>query len=141
MRQVITLLNERNQFLEKFYALNEDEIERMTQGNFDNIDGFYQSRENLLNLIQHIERLIENHLRIEHSEVERDKELKRQAEDALLLRNELVTEILDQDLEIISMIEGAKSKIIRELQVITKGRRVVGSYHSGEKNHALDEEV
>ena len=59
MENIITLLNDKNYHLQKFHELNAAELINFTEGNFDNIEVFYQSRETILDLIRCIDRLIE----------------------------------------------------------------------------------
>ena len=54
--RVVDLLNQKNHYLEKFYALNESEISVMAQGEFENLNSFYQTREQILEVIQYIDR-------------------------------------------------------------------------------------
>ena len=42
MIRLVQLLNEKNHFLEKFYSLNESQINMLQQGMFDDIERFYR---------------------------------------------------------------------------------------------------
>ena len=59
MTRVLTLLNQKNHSLEKFYALNEKELANFLSGNFDNIETFYETREKILDVIKYIDDEIE----------------------------------------------------------------------------------
>jgi hypothetical protein len=134
MDYIIQLLKDRNLHLEKFAQLNESEMLRFDEGNFDNLESFYKSREGILNLVACIDKLIE--------ETECDPALpdakKRQVLDLLTQKNEIVTEILSQDLQILSMIERAKSEIIKELSTVKAGRKALHNYQSGHGAKRID---
>jgi hypothetical protein len=140
MQQLVKLLEERNKCLQSFRALNETEIERMSEGDFGHIDDFYTSREGLLNLISYIEVSLERRLASIPGDARPTDEMRIEIEAHLGLRTELVNLILNQDLKIISMIESQKSTIIRELQSLSKNKKAIGSYKSGERKLQLEEE-
>lgn len=139
MLRIINLLNQKNHFLEKFYSINETELLNFSAGNFDNLEHFYQSREKILSIIRRLDNqidMIQNEDRME--EVENAKQL---VQEALAIKEEYVSRILTQDLNILSCIEQAKSNMIRELQELRRTKRVVGSYRSKTFGNRLDEEV
>ena len=55
--------------------------------------------------------------------------------------DDLVTQILAQDLQILAVIEQTKSDIIRELRTVQAGKKAVGAYKSGDAPNKLDEEA
>ena len=55
MTRIITLMNEKNHYLEKFYSWNEKELKNFLVGSFDNIEVFYNSREKILEIIKYID--------------------------------------------------------------------------------------
>ena len=59
MNAVMTLLNDKNEHLQKFLQLNEAELINFMNGDFDNLEIFYQSRETILDLIRCIDGLVE----------------------------------------------------------------------------------
>jgi hypothetical protein len=142
MNAVMTLLNDKNEHLHKFLRLNETELINFMQGNFDNLEIFYQSRETILDLIRCIDGLVEVALKdnpTAASDVEASdkKDLLR----ILNRKNDLVTQILAQDLQILSVIEQAKSDIIKDLRQVQAAKKAVGAYKSGETKNQLDEEA
>lgn len=139
MLRIVTLLNKKNHFLEKFYTINETELLNFAKSNFDNLESFYQSREKILGLIRYLDEQIEQ-LQSDAS-LEVSDGARRQTAEALAIKEEYVNRILAQDLEILACIEQAKSNIIRELQDIRRTKRVVGSYKTKSFNKRLDEEV
>ena len=57
--RLITLVYEKNHYLEKFYSLNERELVNFLAGNFENLEGFYQSREQILEMIRYVDMQID----------------------------------------------------------------------------------
>jgi hypothetical protein len=137
MLRIVSLLNHKNHYLEKFYSVNETEILNFAKGEFTNLDSFYQTREKILETIAYIDSQIE----AETAEPQTSNADKREISTALAIKEEYVSRILAQDLEILSCIEAAKSSIIRELQDIRKTAKAVGSYRSRTFNNRLDEEA
>jgi hypothetical protein len=142
MDNIINLLKDKNEHLRKFKQLNESELANFSEGNFDNLEIFYNSRETILDLIRCIDGLIDVSLN------ESDLETMPAAEEdrarivqILGQRNDLVTEILAQDLQILSVIEQTKSDIIKELRQVQSARKAVGAYKSGSMSNQLDEKA
>lgn len=139
MHRIIELLQEKNNYLEKFYSLNEDELLNFNEGNFDNLDHFYQTREGILRTVNYIDVEIEK-CEI-HPALEFSMETREAVREALAVKDEYVSRILAQDLEVISCIERAKSAIIRELQDVRKNRKAVSGYKSSRPAPRLNEEA
>lgn len=138
MLRIIDLLNHKNHYLEKFYSLNETEILNFSKSDFAHLEDFYQEREKILETIRYIDAQIDT----EQTQIfEVSANDKRALTEALAIKEEYVSRILAQDLEILSCIESAKSTIIRELQDIRKARKAVGSYKSKSFYNRLDEEA
>lgn len=140
MTRIITLMNEKNHYLEKFYSLNEKELKNFLVGSFESIEYFYNSREKILEIIKYIDAQTEQEqIRLAQELVaESDKlEIRR----ALLIKDQYVERILEQDLQILSCIEATKNNLIKELQGISKNKKAVGGYKSKTFNHRLDEEA
>jgi hypothetical protein len=138
MIRIIELVNQKNHFLEKFYSLNENELINFAQGEFDNLESFYSSREKILEMIKYIDDQL-NKTQINTTETTSEDKL--ELKSALAIKDEYVSRILEQDLEILAHIESAKSEIIRELQDLKRNRKIVGSFKSKTFNRRLDEEV
>jgi hypothetical protein len=141
MLRIINLLQEKNHYLEKFYSLNENEIINFSQGNFDGLEVFYNTREKILEILKYIDGQLDQ---VQNSFEELSTigtEDRRQIKEALAIKDEYVSRIIDQDLEVLTCIEAAKSNIIRELQDVRRVRKAVGGYKSPTFNKRLDEEV
>lgn len=138
MQRIISLVHQKNHFLEKFYSLNENELLNFSTGNFNNLENFYTSREQILELIKYIDDEL-NSTGTEKIELNSDDKVDMKA--ALAIKDEYVNRIIAQDIEILTHIESAKSEIIRELRELQKNRKIVGSYKSKTFDRRLDEEV
>lgn len=140
MSQVLSLLEEKNKNLAKFYQMNEIEMTRIAEGNFDELESFYRNREGILDLIRTIDTLTEVASK-ETMVKDIDDNQRIQVMDLLDQKNELVTQILEQDLRILSLIEQAKSNIIKELGQVRLARKAISGYQSGTTKTQLDEEA
>ena len=138
MSRIITLINQKNHYLEKFYSANEIEILNFVGGDFSNLENFYQNREKILEMIKYIDGQIDA-ASAEGKELTASE--RKEVTEGLAIKDEYVNRILGQDLEILATIEEAKSSIIRELQDVRKTRKVVGSYRSKTFHKIIDEEV
>ncbi len=142
MDTIINLLQDKNYHLGKFLELNESELLNFTEGNFDNLEVFYQSRETILDLVRCIDRLIEAAANTEGAfESKVSDQSKKDMVNAMNSKNDLVQQILAQDLQILSVIEQAKSQIIRELRTVQAGKKAIGHYKHGEAPAKFDEEA
>lgn len=132
MERIIALLREKIHYLEKFYAVNEHELINFGEGNFDQVEEFYKVRDKILDMVSSIDLIIvEENARVVIESL--TEEIKNEVEALLKAKDEWVTSILAQDLQIISYIEKEKSNIIRELREVTQARRVVGAYARSEQ--------
>ena len=141
MDTIINLLKDKNYHLEKFLQLNEGELLNFTEGNFDGLEIFYQSRETILDLVRCIDRLVEAAAAAEQDTLSVSDAFKREMVSCMNMKSDLVTRILAQDLQILSVIEQEKSSIIKELRTVQAGKKAVGAYKSGDPRGKLDEEA
>lgn len=141
MHRIVQLLQEKNQHLEAFHQLNSEEMEGFIQGNFANLERFYSSREALLEMI----RIVDSQIDDAQAQMEDHAQIEDQTKAIVLKafneKNDLVQKILAQDLQILSVIERAKSEIIRELSKVRSSKKAVGAYHSGNSTKGIDEEI
>lgn len=138
--KLVELLDEKNQYLEKFFELNEAELHNFADGLFDNVEVFYQSREKILDIVRCIDGLVDDEVAALKDHVV-TTHLRAEIQDLMDQKDRLAKQILAQDLRVLSAIEDEKSNIIRELKSTRQSRKVVGAYHSGKTAHQLDEEV
>ena len=131
MIRLVQLLNEKNHFLEKFYSLNESQINKLNQGIFDDIEKFYNQREDLLKILKYVDSEInKSHMLHKDSTGAFDLSQKVEIKECLRAKELYVKRILDQDLVVLGLIDEAKSQIIRELQDIKKATRALAGYKS-----------
>lgn len=140
--RLITLVYEKNHYLEKFYALNEKELTNFLSGNFENLEGFYQSREQILEMIRYVDLQIDkSHNDVIRSGVDLHDIIKRDLKKAMKIKDEYVERIISQDLDVLSCIDKAKTEIIRELQSLKMGKKAVSGYKMPDFQKTLDEEA
>ncbi len=131
MIRLIQFLNEKNHFLEKFYSLNERQVARLEGGMFDDIEKFYNQREDLLKILKYVDAEIHTaHMSHKDMDGKFDAGQKELIREALRTKESYVKRILDQDLIILSLIDEAKSQIIKELQDIRKSKTALAGYKS-----------
>ncbi len=137
MTRIVSLLNEKNHYLEKFYSLNESELANFVQGQFHNLEPFYQTRERILDVIKYLDSELEKvDLQGPLQDIERST-----IKESMRIKDEYVGRIIEQDIQVLSCIEMAKNSIIRELQDLRRNKKAVGSYKSKTFTKRLDEEV
>jgi hypothetical protein len=140
--RLITLVYEKNHYLEKFYSLNEKELLNFLGGNFENLEGFYQSREQILEMIRYVDLQIDkSHNDVLRSGADLSDPIKRELKKAMKIKDEYVERIIRQDLDVLSCIDKAKTEIIRELQSIKKNKKAVSGYKMPDFQKSLDEEA
>lgn len=140
--RLITLVYEKNHYLEKFYALNEKELTNFLKGNFENLEGFYQSREQILEMIRYVDLQIDkSHNDVIRTGVDLHDIIKRDLKKAMKIKDEYVERIISQDLDVLSCIDKAKTEIIRELQSLKMGKKAVSGYKMPDFQKTLDEEA
>ncbi len=131
MSRVIQLMGEKNHFLEKFMNLNEKQIARLEQGHFDQIEHFYNQREDLIKIIKYID--AETH-KAQGQEVDGDLEVmeahRQIIKENLKIKDTYTAKIIDQDMQVLALIDQAKSRIIKELQDVRQGQRAMAGYRS-----------
>jgi hypothetical protein len=135
---LLRLLKSKNHLLEKFYTINEVEIKKFQNRNFEGLDLFYNQRENILESIRMIDFKIQD-LDIESADL--SQEVKMTVKSELNYKDHIVGEVLDQDLIVIQTIEEEKSQIIRELSDSKKTRQAIQGYKSPQFKKRLDEEA
>lgn len=129
MIRLIQYLNEKNHFLEKFYSLNETQIKNLEAGMFDGLEVFYNQREDLLKIIKYIDSEIHKAHKLHKSAaMEFTPEQKTEISECLRAKEAYAKKILEQDLQVLGLIDEAKSTIIKELQEVQKARKALASY-------------
>src|SRR5690606_15148466 len=98
-------------------------------------------RETILDLIRCIDRLIEAAASTHGDDTVVSNQNKKEMVTCMSAKNDLVQRILAQDLQILSVIEQAKSNIIKELRTVQAGKKAIGGYKSGDAPNKLDEKA
>ncbi|UYL10056.1 hypothetical protein B9G69_005630 [Bdellovibrio sp. SKB1291214] len=141
MTRIISLLNEKNHYLEKFYSLNEVELVNFAQGQFDNLQSFYTTREKILDVLKYVDSQIDK----AHNEMSPEAVMtqadRKQIKESLTIKDEYVARIIEQDIQVLACIEMAKNSIIRELQDVRRNKKAIGGYKSKIHDQYLDEEA
>ena len=114
MSNILDLLKRKNFYLEKFLEESKKKRTSFKERHFENLRNFYEKREQILDNIQSIDKKIS---RICDDEDSGDLKLPQKNEIVQMLKKirSNVSEIVEEDLQIISYIENEKSKIIMEM--------------------------
>lgn len=139
-QKLMELLDEKNQYLERFFELNESELLNFADGYFDNVESFYQAREKILDIVRCIDALVDDEVAL-ISDDGVSPSMRIEMKDLMAQKDKLAKQILAQDLQVLAAIETEKSNIIRELKSTGQNRKAVAAYRSGPAGHQLDEEV
>ena len=114
--KLVQILEQKNKSLEKFYNLSREGLTCFQQGDFSQIKNFYLVREGLLKNIGQLDKQLENlgdigdpSLKLKPNTHIRIRQLQK-------IRRHWVTQILWQDLRMLSFVEKAKSNMIYQLQ-------------------------
>lgn len=129
--KTVQLLNEKNHFLEKFYSLNEKQLVQLSASQFENVEHFYNQREDILKIIKYIDSELS---RAHNDEVAMNAAILQQdqlaVKECLRVKDIFVNRIVEQDIQIISLIEKLKNSIITELKTVRGARRAMTGYKS-----------
>ncbi len=124
---VITLLREKNTYLETFLEVSEKERKSFKARNFDTLEALYAIREDILENIRSIDRRIEKYSRDLQPEnlQAADREL---IKKLMSQKQSLVNGIMAQDLVMLSCVENEKSSMLKKVTNIKDGRRLLKAY-------------
>ena len=140
--RLISLVYEKNHYLEKFYSLNESELTNFLKGNFENLETFYQTREKILEMIRYVDVQIDKtHNDVVRSGHDLSDAIKKELKKAMKIKDEYVERIIGQDLDVLACIDRAKTDIIREMQTLKKGKKAMSGYRMPDFQNRLDEEA
>lgn len=139
MNRMTSLMNERNKYLVKYYNLNEREMALFAQNNYDSLDAFYETRQAILDVVAELDKKIDESLMsLTVKEVDAQE-----AEIAELLssKDSIIERILDQDLQLLSLIEKEKNRVMKEYMDTSLNKKAVGKYHSGKVKRSFEQEA
>lgn len=137
MKRLLELMDQKNHYLEKFYTINETHLDHFIQNRFEQINDFYNARENILEILKYIDQEIRilSHATTEESILDVQK-----LKEALNVKDTFVQKIIEQDIDILACIESAKNSIITELRDVRTGKKVISAYKAPVFNTAFSEE-
>ncbi len=139
-KRLISLMKEKNHFLEKYMNLNEREGVHFQAGMFDRLEMFYADRERILEIVKYLDGEIDREqASLDPAQIDRDAKSEIAAQ--LEIKKEVVDQVLKQDLDILSLIEKEKSNIIRELQDLRRDRKGLSGYKSTKVSNRFNEEA
>ena len=142
MDRVIDLLQQKNHYLEKFLLMSEAELLNFENKDFGNLESFYTCRDKILNIVNHLDKEFEKTSAQYNDVTTLAADKRSKIERAISRKSEIVSQILELDLKLISCIEAEKSAIIRELRGVNAGRKVLDGYKASRPSeHNLNEEV
>ncbi len=125
MRRLLELMDQKNHYLEKFYTINETHLEMFLKSRFEEINEFYNSRENILEILKYIDQEIQVVSQTAKEESRLDIQKLKQC---LNVKDTFVQRIIEQDIDILACIEAEKNSIITELRDVRIGKRVIAAY-------------
>ena len=115
MSKVLNLLKEKNFYLEKFLEESKKKRGQFKARHFEDLQSLYEKREKILCNIQNIDKKINKICNNQASEVLNPPKKNEMIQVLKKIRYN-VSDIMEEDLQIISCIESEKSKIIREIR-------------------------
>lgn len=137
MKRLLDLMDQKNHFLEKFYTINETHLEQFLRNRFEQINEFYNARENILEILKYIDEEIQVVSSVTQEESMLDIQ---KLKECLSVKDTFVQKILEQDIDVLSCIEAAKNSIIAELRDVRNGKKVISAYKVPVFNEPITEE-
>ena len=109
VKQMIDLLNKKNSYLVDFQKINNEELTRMHQDNFSNLEAFYYSRELILNAMDKIDQTLG---KCKLDQLDDVCELsKQQVLELLKKKKQFIHLIVDQDMKIHEILNASVSSL------------------------------
>ncbi|MEC9281915.1 MAG: hypothetical protein VX642_04335 [Bdellovibrionota bacterium] len=139
MNRMTNLMNERNKYLVKYYNLNEREMVLFAQNNYESLDAFYETRQAILEVVAELDKKIDESLMtLTVKEVEAQED---DIAELLSSKDSIIEKILDQDLQLLSLIEKEKNRVMKEYMDTSLSKKAVGKYHSGAVKRTFEQEA
>jgi len=137
--RLIQLLEQKNHYLEKFYALNDLQLKLLEDNEIDTLDEFYEKREKILNIITYIdEQIKEAYGNLSTSAAE---EHEHTIQRLLFIKDEYVHRILDQEISILAKIDFIKSGILSELIELKSSQKALRGYRAPALSGKINEKA
>ena len=115
MSRVLDLLKEKNFYLEKFLEESRKKRTQFKARRFENLQSLYEKREKILYNIQSIDKKINKICSNQNFEILNPPKKSEMAQLLKKIRSN-VSDIIQEDLQIISCIENEKSEIIKKMR-------------------------
>lgn len=139
MNRITMLMGERNKYLVKYYNLNEREMSLFRIANFDSLDAFYDTRQAILEVVAELDKKIDEELmEMTAADVETHED---SMAELLSSKDSIIEKILDQDLELLSIVEKEKSRVLQEYIDTSVSKKAVGKYKSGTVKRSYEQEA
>lgn len=107
VQYMIDLLKKKNFYLELFESINGEELNRIQQGDLNNIESFYYDREILLNAMDKIDKKLSQYKLEQFDDVNENS--KRKIISLLKNKKQFIYAILSQDMQIHSTLNASLS--------------------------------
>lgn len=139
MHSIQSLLQEKNRYLECFVELNANELHKFSDGRFEHVEAFYQTRERILDIIKCLDILIQEQVEQMAGE-SLPSELCLQVKALMSQKDELAKQIIEQDQRILSCIETERNKVLEQINATQFSKKVVGAYGLPERRTNLNQQ-
>jgi hypothetical protein len=137
--RLIQLLEQKNHYLEKFFALNDLQLRLLDDAEIDTLDEFYEKREKILGILIYIdEQLKEAYGNLNPSEAEKHEQT---IQKLLFIKDEYVHRILDQEISVLAKLDSIKSGILSELIEIKSSQKAIRGYRSPTLSPKINEKA
>ncbi len=137
MQRLLELMDQKNHYLEKFYTINETHLVDFLKNRFEEINDFYNARENILEILKYIDQEIRI---VSHTATEESMHQVQKLRLSLSVKDTFVGKIIEQDIDILACIEAAKNSIIQELKDVRMGKKVIAAYKAPTFSANIEEE-
>jgi len=137
--RLIQLLEQKNHYLEKFYALNDLQMRLLNDAEIDTLDEFYERREKILEILSYIDGQTKEAL----SNLQPNDAQKYEAsiQKLLFIKDEYVHRILDQEISILAKIDNLKSSVLAEIMDLKSTQKALRGYRSPASTGKISEKA
>ena len=139
-KSIIDLLEEKNRYLQCFVELNANELHRFSDGRFEHVESFYQTRERILDIIKCLDVMIQESVEGLNGDQVPD-ELCAEVRALMNQKDVFAKEIIEQDKQILSRIEAERNKVLVEMGETQFSKKVVSSYGLPERRAKLNQQI
>lgn len=138
MKPVFDLFEEKIFWYKKYLLCNEAFLQALNHAPeiaIDELELFHGNRESLLKILEKIDHKIQSTLNEEQrGEMEMDTAARTKIQFYLREKDSIIEKVLELDTQIITILEGLREGGSEKLKNLTKGKKALKSYKSGDKN-------